>query len=62
MDDKQVRRPAIDPSPVEQASPAPAPLTDKERQQIAEGQARAKRDQEELRARGFGDHKGTEGF
>lgn len=56
-------RPAShEPSLAEQASPRPAPPTPKEREQIAEGQKRAKADQEELRKGGFGDHKGTEGF
>jgi hypothetical protein len=62
MEHDRTERPANEPSVIEQAAPRPAPPTDKERQQIADAQAKAKKDREELRAAGFGDHKGTEGF
>jgi len=46
------------------AAPAPhdAPPTGMEKQMIEEGQKRAKRDREELRKTGHGDHKGESGF
>ena len=53
---------AHEPSLAEQAAPRPAPPTPEDRDRVAQAQKRAKDDQDELRAKGFGDHKGTEGF
>ena len=61
MDEDRARRRAFGPSLAEQASPAPAFPTAKELQQIADAQRRAKKDREDMRAAGFGDHKGVEG-
>ncbi len=62
MDQDRNERPNNETELVKNASPKPQRPTDKEREQIAEAQAKAKKDQEELRSQGFGDHKGTEGF
>ncbi|WP_156518402.1 hypothetical protein [Sphingobium tyrosinilyticum] len=62
MADDRTERPANEASLAKQASPKPATPTEKEKQQIADAKERAKKDQEELRSQGFGDHKGTEGF
>lgn len=62
MGDSWKEQPSTGPTLAEQASPAPAPPTAKERQQIREAQARGKQDREKMREAGFGDHKGTEGF
>lgn len=43
------------------ASPEPRMPTEKEKQQIAEAHKRAEKDRADMRAAGFGDHKGTEG-
>lgn len=45
----------------EQAAPRPQPISDKEKAQIKDGQARARRDRDEAQAGGHGDHKGEEG-
>lgn len=62
MDQDRNERPNNETELVKNASPKPQPPIDKEREQIADAQAKAKKDQEELRSQGFGDHKGTEGF
>lgn len=62
MDQDRNERPNNETELVKNASPRPQPPTDKEREQIAAAQDKAKKDQEELRSQGFGDHKGTEGF
>ena len=62
MDQDRNERPNNETELVKNASPRPQPPTDKEREQIADAQAKAMKDQEDLRSQGFGDHKGTEGF
>ncbi|HWV12769.1 MAG TPA: hypothetical protein VN110_05685 [Sphingobium sp.] len=62
MDQDRNERPTNETELIKKASPRPQSPSDKERQQIADAQAKAKKDQEELRSAGFGDHKGTEGF
>ena len=62
MDQDRNERPNNETELVKNASPKPQPPTDKEREQIADAQAKAMKDQEDLRSQGFGDHKGTEGF
>lgn len=56
------KRPMPGPTLAEQASPMSRMPTDKERAQIAAARERGQRDQQAMRAAGFGDHKGVEGF
>jgi hypothetical protein len=57
------QRPAATGSLYEQAAPkSNAPPSEKERTTIATARARADRDRAELRATGYGDHQGEEGF
>ncbi len=62
MDQDRNERPTNETEIVKKASPKPQMPTDREREQIADAQEKAKEDRDELRSAGFGDHKGSEGF
>ncbi|HJT41260.1 MAG TPA: hypothetical protein VJ762_13090 [Sphingobium sp.] len=61
MDGSWRDRPARDENLAAQASPEPRFPTAREKQQIADAQARGKKERAAMRAAGFGDHKGSEG-